>query len=186
MIRRYLAVKGVVLAAAVRFVYQSGEAILVKAIEAFKSRSVNALVNAGAIAAVSMVQARSSGERWERILGFYSKLAGRKTVGEQLPVVPASYLRRALIAIVRVQIFLDPSISEPLSIRDESVGFLGLIASRAQYLAVLPCNNDRCRIPPSHNFASVAVLSITRWTSRTPRRGRQAGEPYDYSNFAVP
>jgi glutaminase len=50
----------------------------VKAIEEFKSRSVNPLVNAGAIAAVSMVQARSSDERWKKILDFYSKLAGEK------------------------------------------------------------------------------------------------------------
>jgi glutaminase len=50
----------------------------VKAIEELKARSVNPLVNAGAIAAVSMVQANSPDERWNKIIDFYSKFAGEK------------------------------------------------------------------------------------------------------------
>lgn len=50
----------------------------VKAIEELKARSVNPLVNAGAIAAVSLVQANSSDERWNKIIDFYSKFAGEK------------------------------------------------------------------------------------------------------------
>ena len=49
-----------------------------KPIEEFKSRSVNPLVNAGAIAAVSMVQARNPNARWIKILDYFSKLAGEK------------------------------------------------------------------------------------------------------------
>jgi glutaminase len=50
----------------------------VKAIEELKARSVNPLVNAGAIAAVSMVQASSPDERWNKIIDFYSRFAGEK------------------------------------------------------------------------------------------------------------
>lgn len=50
----------------------------VRAIEELKARSVNPLVNAGAIAAVSLVEANSADERWSKIIDFYSKLAGEK------------------------------------------------------------------------------------------------------------
>jgi glutaminase len=47
------------------------------AIELYKdARSVNPLVNAGAIAAVSLVQATSEADRWNKILGNISDFAG--------------------------------------------------------------------------------------------------------------
>jgi glutaminase len=50
----------------------------VTAIEELKARSVNPLVNAGAIASVSLIKAANADERWNKILDFYSKLAGEK------------------------------------------------------------------------------------------------------------
>ena len=38
----------------------------------------NPLVNAGAIATVSLVSAKSADEKWQKILNFYSKAAGEK------------------------------------------------------------------------------------------------------------
>jgi glutaminase len=52
----------------------------VTAVEELKARSVNPLVNAGAIAAVSLVKATNPNERWNKILDFYSKFAGEKLV----------------------------------------------------------------------------------------------------------
>ena len=46
------------------------------AIELYKARSVNPLVNAGAIAQVSLVQAKSEDERWKKLLGNLSDFAG--------------------------------------------------------------------------------------------------------------
>lgn len=40
----------------------------------------NALVNAGAIATVSLIPAKSGDEKWNKILNFYSKAAGEKLV----------------------------------------------------------------------------------------------------------
>ena len=40
----------------------------------------NALVNAGAIATVSVIPAKSAEEKWSKILNFYSKAAGEKLV----------------------------------------------------------------------------------------------------------
>ncbi len=38
----------------------------------------NPLVNAGAIATVSLVSGKTPGEKWKKILGFYSRVAGEK------------------------------------------------------------------------------------------------------------
>ena len=46
------------------------------ALELLKARSVNPLVNAGAIAQVSMVKASSEEERWKKVLGNLSAFAG--------------------------------------------------------------------------------------------------------------
>jgi glutaminase len=48
------------------------------AIEVLDARSVNPLVNAGAIAAVSLVKAESEDERWELVLGNLSAFAGEE------------------------------------------------------------------------------------------------------------
>lgn len=47
------------------------------ALEIYKARSVNPLVNAGAIAAVSLVQASSEQERWNKVQQNLSDFAGR-------------------------------------------------------------------------------------------------------------
>lgn len=54
------------------------------------NRAVNPLVNAGAIAAVSMVRAGSAAERWEKILNYQSKFAG-----EQLKLIDDVYKSEA-------------------------------------------------------------------------------------------
>jgi glutaminase len=44
------------------------------------SHTANPLVNAGAIATVSLIPAKDPNEKWAKILGFYSKAAGEKLV----------------------------------------------------------------------------------------------------------
>ena len=56
------------------------------AVEIYKARSVNPLVNAGAIASVSMVKADSEDERWNLVLGNLSDFAG-----EPLPLIDEVY-----------------------------------------------------------------------------------------------
>ena len=48
------------------------------ALELLKARSVNPLVNAGAIAQVSMVKADSEDQRWDKVLGNLSDFAGEE------------------------------------------------------------------------------------------------------------
>ncbi len=47
------------------------------ALEIYPERSVNPLVNAGAIAAVSLVEAKSEEDRWNKVLGNIEAYAGR-------------------------------------------------------------------------------------------------------------
>jgi glutaminase len=57
----------------------TGEAFnSIRAIEEGDGRADNPFVNAGAIATVSLVQAKSAQERWGKILGTYEKFAGEK------------------------------------------------------------------------------------------------------------
>lgn len=58
----------------------------IKAIEMIDERSVNPLVNAGAIAAVSMIKADNPDAKWARISGTLDAFAGRK-----LPVMEDVY-----------------------------------------------------------------------------------------------
>ena len=58
----------------------------VTALGMFDNRAVNPLVNAGAIATVSMVRATSAEERWDKILACQSKFAG-----EPLHLIDAVY-----------------------------------------------------------------------------------------------
>jgi len=48
------------------------------ALEIYPDRSVNPMVNAGAIAAVSLVEASSEEQRWNKVLGNISDYAGRE------------------------------------------------------------------------------------------------------------
>jgi glutaminase len=50
----------------------------IQAIELAPERSRNPMVNAGAIAAVSMVQAKNANEKYEKILDWYGRFAGEK------------------------------------------------------------------------------------------------------------
>ena len=50
----------------------------VNAVVDMPTHSGNPLVNAGAIATVSLIPARSADEKWNKILNFYSKAAGEK------------------------------------------------------------------------------------------------------------
>jgi glutaminase len=52
----------------------------VNAVVDMPTHSGNPLVNAGAIATVSLIPAKSADEKWNKILDFYSKAAGEKLV----------------------------------------------------------------------------------------------------------
>jgi glutaminase len=50
----------------------------ITAVEQYKGAEMNAMVNAGAITATSMVKGKSYDEIWNKIIGYYGDFAGRK------------------------------------------------------------------------------------------------------------
>jgi glutaminase len=87
----------------------------------------NPLVNAGAIATVSLIQAKSADEKWNKILGFYSKAAGEKlTILNDVYKSEADTNQgnQALAALLRKydRIYADPPQSVDVYTKQCSVG----------------------------------------------------------------
>ena len=99
----------------------------IKAIEMIDERSVNPLVNAGAIATVSMIQADNPEAKWAKIAGSLDAFAGRK-----LPVMEDAYASEAATngrnqAIAKLlaaygRLYDDVGVSVDLYTRQCSVG----------------------------------------------------------------
>ena len=74
------------------------------AIEQHEQRAVNPMVNAGAIAAVSLLAGTGVEDRWERILGTYSAFAGRELElmeGVLASVSSTNHRNRAIANLLR-------------------------------------------------------------------------------------
>lgn len=89
--------------------------------------SVNPLVNSGAIASVSLVKANDAGERFDRIMKFYEKLAADKlTVIEDVYQSEAATNQRnrahAYILFVNDRIYSDPMEAVDVYTRQCSIG----------------------------------------------------------------
>lgn len=97
------------------------------AIELNPQRSINPLVNAGAIAAVSMLEADSADARWQKILDWYSALAGEKLdLIEEVYVSEAetNYRNRAIANLLYnyERLYSDPMEATDVYTRQSSVG----------------------------------------------------------------
>jgi len=88
------------------------------AIELNPRRSINPLVNAGAIAAVSMIEAKDADARWQKILDGYSAYAG-----EELELIDEVYVSEAETnyrnrAIANLLFAYDRLYSDPMEATD--------------------------------------------------------------------
>jgi glutaminase len=97
------------------------------ATQLLKPVSVNPLVNSGAIASVSLVKAKSAGERFDSIMGFFEQLAGAKlTVIEDVYKSEAATNQRnrahAYILFVNDRIYSDPMEAVDIYTRQCSIG----------------------------------------------------------------
>jgi glutaminase len=97
------------------------------AIELHQKRSINPLVNAGAIAAVSMLEASSADERWRKILDWYSALAGEKLeLIDEVYVSEAetNYRNRAIANLLYnyERLYSDPLEATDVYTKQSSVG----------------------------------------------------------------
>lgn len=97
------------------------------AIELNKQRSINPLVNAGAIAAVSMLKADNPADRWKQILDGYGEFAGEPlTLIDQVYMSEAetNYRNRAIANLLYAydRLYSDPMEAVDVYTRQCSVG----------------------------------------------------------------
>jgi glutaminase len=115
------------------------------AIELHQQRSINPLVNAGAIAAVSMLEASSADERWRKILDWYSALAG-----EPLALIDEVYVSEAETnyrnrAIANLLYNYGRLYSEPMEATDvyTKQGSVGVTARQLAMMGATIANNGK-------------------------------------------
>jgi glutaminase len=114
--------------------------------------SVNPLVNSGAIASVSMVQAKNAKERFARILGFFNDLSGAKlTVIESVYKSEAATNQRnrahGYILAASERIYSDPMEAVDVYTRQCSIGVtakqLGIMGATLANNGVNPVTGKR-------------------------------------------
>ena len=99
----------------------------ITAIEQYKGKQMNALVNPGAITATSMVKGANEKEVWESILGTYDDFAGRKlSVMDDIYESEAATNQRnqalAMLMYAYERIESDPIVATDIYTRQCSVG----------------------------------------------------------------
>lgn len=115
----------------------------VEAVVDLPTHTGNALVNAGAIATVSLIQAPTAAAKWDKILNFYSKAAG-----EKLPLLQDVYKseaatnagNKALAALLNKyeRIYANPNESVDVYTKQCSVG---VTAKQLAVMAATLANN---------------------------------------------
>jgi glutaminase len=122
------------------------------ALEIYDERSVNPLVNAGAIAAVSLVQANSEEERWNKVLQNISDFAGRPlTVLEKVyeSEYTTAFGNRAIANLLfnYGRLYSDPEEALRVYTRQCSIGVsamdLGMMGATLANLGVNPKTGER-------------------------------------------
>ena len=125
----------------------------VTALGMFDNRAVNPLVNAGAMATVSMVKASTAEERWEKILAYQSKFAG-----EPLHLIDAVYRSEsdtnfrnrgiAWILYNNGNLFCDPPEATDVYTKECSIGVtarqLAIMGATLANGGVNPITHERC------------------------------------------
>jgi glutaminase len=125
----------------------------ITAIEDGDGRAENPLVNAGAIATVSLVKAQSTAERWDKILACYSKFAGEKltVLGDIYKSEAESNFRNRAIANLLFNsghLYAEPLECTDVYTKECSVGVtckqLAVMGSVLANHGINPTTGERC------------------------------------------
>lgn len=105
----------------------------------------NPLVNAGAIATTSLISGKSADEKWEKILGFYGKVAGEKLflideVYKSEAATNAGNKALAMLLAKYERIYADPLESVDIYTKQCSVG---VNATQLARMGALLANNGK-------------------------------------------
>lgn len=141
----------------------------VLAIELEKGRTVNPFVNAGAIATNSLVKAKTSDEKWKRIMDYFNRFAGRelKVIDELYKSESATNQHNQAIAKLLEsygRIYDDPAVSVELYTRQCSLGIdtrdLAVMAATLANYGVNPLTKDWL-VDPDYVPEILAIMSTT-------------------------
>jgi glutaminase len=138
------------------------------ALEVYPERSVNPLVNAGAIAAVSLVQANSEEERWNLVMQNISDFAGRSlTVLEKVyeSEYTTAFGNRAIANNLYNygRLYSDPEEALRVYTRQCSIGVnakdLGVMGATLANLGVNPLTGER--VMPAKDVPELLAIMAT-------------------------
>jgi glutaminase len=138
------------------------------ALELYDARSVNPLVNAGAIAAVSLVQADSEEDRWNQVLQNISAFAGRElSVLEKVydSEYSTAFGNRAIANLLYNygRLYSDPEEAMRVYTRQCSIGVnaldLGMMGATLANLGVNPVTNKR--VMPAKDVPELLAIMAT-------------------------
>lgn len=157
----------------------------VTAVEQLKARSVNPLVNAGAMAAVSLVKGADAAEKWNKILAYYGKCAG-----EKLPLNEEVYKSEAATnqhnrGIAELLSSYDRLYADPLETCDiytrqcsvnVNVNQLAMMGATLANGGVNPLTKERC-LEAAHVPELLAIMMIAGFYDEAGHWAWQAGVP---------
>jgi glutaminase len=150
-----------------------------------KQRSVNPLVNAGAIAAVSLVQASSEQDRWNKIIDNFNGYAGTTlTVLEDVykSEYETAFGNRAIANLLfnYGRLYSDPEEAMRVYTRECSVGVsakdLGMMGATLAHGGVNPAT-DRRMLPAEHVPELLAIMATAGFYDESGEWMYSAGLP---------
>jgi glutaminase len=149
------------------------------------NKAGNPLVNAGAMASVSLVKANSASERWDKILAYQSKFAGEKLklIDEVYKSEAASNWRNRGMAFIlynNENLFCDPLEACDVYTKQCSIGVtakqLAVMGATLANGGVNPITKERC-IDSKHVPRVLAVMIMAGFYDESGAWAYKAGLP---------
>ena len=149
------------------------------------NKAVNPLVNAGAIAAVSMVKAKTADERWQKILNYQSKFAGEplKLIDEVYKSEAATNFRNRGIAHIlynNENLFCEPLEACDVYTKQCSIGVtakqLAVMGATLANRGINPITKERC-IESKHVPRVLAVMTMAGFYDESGQWAYTTGLP---------
>ncbi len=151
----------------------------------YNNRAVNPLVNAGAIATVSMVKADNAEDRWNKILNYQSKFAGEPLhlIDDVYKSESDSNFRNRGIAWILYNnnnLFCDPPEATDVYTKECSIGVtareLAIMGATLADRGINPITKERC-IESKYVPRALAVMMMAGFYDESGKWAFRAGLP---------
>ncbi len=151
----------------------------------YGNKAVNPLVNAGAMAAVSMVKADNAEDRWNKILAYQSKFAGEPLhlIDDVYKSESDSNFRNRGIAWIlynNTNLFCDPPEATDVYTKECSIGVstreLGIMGATLADRGINPITKERC-LESKYVPRVLAVMTMAGFYDESGEWAYRAGLP---------